>query len=91
MDEMVHGMEEAHMNGFYATAEVCRLLGVKEHNVNQQIRANKIQAPELFRGRRLWKKADIIRLAVCMGVKPPSELVATRRNAGGLPASVETR
>jgi hypothetical protein len=80
--------EEAHMK-VYSTSEVCALLGLKEHNLNQGIRCGKVTAPELFRGRRLWQRSHIISAAIKLGLHPPVELLARRKD--GRPEGIETR
>lgn len=51
------------------TAEVLLFTGLAEYQVNNLIRAAKIEAPPTIRGRRFWAAADVLGLVAALGLK----------------------
>ena len=52
----------------YAISEVATILNVQEHRINYAHRTQKVSSPDIFSGRRMYRWADIQRLAQHFGV-----------------------
>ena len=61
------------INDFYSVADAARLLGVQEYRIQYAHRTGKVTPPELFAGRRLYRRADLQRLAKHFEVKLAEE------------------
>ena len=47
----------------YSIADAATLLGVQEYRIQYAHRTGKVSSPEIFAGRRLYRWADVERLA----------------------------
>lgn len=51
---------------------------ISEDSVRVAIRRDKVQSPSTFAGRLAWSRADVVALAVVLGLVAPAEHASTR-------------